>query len=117
LGPLAFALLLGAPRWWGWELGGLEGPARAAAAVTAWMAIWWVTEAIPINATALLPIVLFPLTGVLSAGQVTANYGNPIIFLFLSGFLLSAAIQKWGLHHRIALRIILAVGFSPARII
>ena len=117
LGPALFALLLGAPAWWSWDLGGLDGPARRAVAVTLWMAAWWVTEAIPINATALLPIVLFPLTGVLPASQVTLSYGNPLIFLFLSGFLLSVAIQKWGLHQRIALRIIMAVGFSPARIV
>lgn len=112
LGPVAFLVPLLWP-----VLPSLEGPARAAAATTAWMAIWWITEAIPIPATALLPIVLFPATGVVPAGQVTLQYGNQLIFLFLGGFLLSGAIQKWDLHRRIALRIILAVGLSPGRII
>src|SRR5690625_681838 len=112
LGPIAFLVPLVFP-----VLPTLEGPGRAAAATTAWMAIWWITEAIPIPATALLPIVLFPLTGVLSAGEVTLQYGNSLIFLFLGGFLLSGAIQKWGLHKRIALRIILTVGLSPSRIV
>src|SRR5690625_331005 len=112
LGPIAFFVPLLFP-----VLPTLEGPGRAAAATTAWMAIWWITEAIPIPATALLPIVLFPLTGVSSAGEVTLQYGDPLIFLFLGGFLLSGAIQKWDLHKRIALRIILTVGLSPSRIV
>lgn len=112
LGPVAFLVPLLLP-----VIPTLEGPGRAAAATTAWMAIWWITEAIPIPATALLPIVLFPLTGVLPASEVTLQYGNPLIFLFLGGFLLSAAIQKWDLHKRIALRIILTVGLSPSRIV
>lgn len=112
LGPIAFIVPMMVP-----VLPTLQGPGRAAAATTAWMAVWWITEAIPIAATALLPIILFPLTGVLSAGEVTLQYGNPLIFLFLGGFLLSAAIQKWNLHKRIALRIILTVGLSPARIV
>ncbi|HEY8417002.1 MAG TPA: hypothetical protein VIK93_03075 [Limnochordales bacterium] len=72
LGPALFALILAAP-----ELAGLEGAARGAAALTAWMAAWWVTEAVPLEATALLPIVVYPLTGVISAGQVTLHYGSP----------------------------------------
>lgn len=112
LGPIAFFI----PFVWP-VVPSLEGPARAAAATTAWMALWWVTEAIPIPATALLPVVLFPATGVLPAGQVTLQYGNQLIFLFLGGFLLSGAIQKWNLHRRIALGIILTVGLSPNRII
>lgn len=112
LGPIAFFVPLLLP-----VIPTLQGPGRAAAATTAWMAIWWITEAIPIPATALLPIVLLPLTGVLPVAEATRNYGNPLIFLFLGGFLLSAAIQKWDLHRRIALRIILTVGLSPTRII
>lgn len=112
LGPIAFLVPLLLP-----VIPTLEGPGRAAAATTAWMAIWWITEAVPIPATALLPVVLFPLTGVLPATEVTLTYGSPLIFLFLGGFLLSVAIQKWELHRRIALRIILIVGLSPRRII
>src|SRR5690554_7060035 len=111
LGPALFITLAALP-----ELGGLEGPARYAVAVTAWMAAWWVSEAIPLAATALLPVVLFPLTGVLPASQVTPSYGHPLIFLFLGGFLLSVAVEKWGLHKRIALRILLAFGLEPRRI-
>lgn len=112
LGPALFITLAALP-----ELGGLEGPARYAVAVTAWMAAWWVTEAIPLAATALLPIVLFPLTGVLPASEVTPSYGNPLIFLFLGGFFLSVAVEKWGLHKRIALRILLAFGLEPRKIV
>lgn len=112
LGPALWALIMFLP-----SMGGLEGTARGAAALTAWMAAWWISGAVPVEATALLPIVIYPLTGVLPAGQVTLNYGNNIIFLFLAGFLLSVAIQKWGLHQRLALRIIMLVGFSPARIV
>lgn len=81
------------------------------------MAIWWLSEAIPIYATALVPIVLFPLTGVLSAQETTLNYGHELIYLFLGGFLLSIAVQKWNLHRRIALTIIRLVGFAPSRLI
>jgi len=112
LGPALWALILFLP-----DMGGLEGTARGAAALTVWMAVWWITEAVPVEATALLPIAVYPLTGVVPAGQVTLNYANNVIFLFLAGFLLSAAIQKWGLHQRLALRIIMLVGFSPKRIV
>lgn len=112
LGPALWAVIMLLP-----NMGGLEGAARAAVALTAWMAAWWITEAVPLEATALLPIVVYPLTGVMPAGQVTLQYGNSTIFLFLSGFLLSVAIEKWGLHQRIALQIIMLVGFSPSRIV
>lgn len=78
--------------------------------VTLWMALWWVTEAVPIAVTALLPIVLFPLTGALSIGETTAAYGEKFVFLYLGGFLLAIAIEKWNLHRRIALSIIKFIG-------
>lgn len=87
------------------------------AAVAALMAIWWITEAIPIPATALLPIALFPLLGIMKGTAVAGTYFNHIIFLFIGGFIMALAMQKWNLHRRIALRIMLLIGTSPKRII
>jgi len=87
------------------------------AAVAVLMAIWWITEAIPIPATALLPVALLPLLGVTSGTKVAAAYFNHIIFLFIGGFLMALAMQRWDLHRRIALRIILLVGSSPRRLL
>ncbi|BBI63475.1 hypothetical protein HSBAA_47810 [Vreelandella sulfidaeris] len=81
-------------------------------ATTLWVAVWWITEAIPIPATSLLPIVLLPITGALDGNTVTAAYGNPIIFLFLGGFMIALAMEKWDLHKRIALSIIAVLGTS-----
>jgi len=81
------------------------------------MAILWVTEAIPIPATGLLPLALFPLLGVGSIEETAAPYSNPIIFLFLGGFLMAAAMERWGLHRRLALSIIGAVGTAPRRLV
>lgn len=86
------------------------------AAVAALMAIWWMTEAIPIPATALLPVALFPLLGVMTGKAVAATYFNSIIFLFIGGFIMALAMQRWNLHRRIALRIILTLGTSPRRL-
>ncbi|MBU8935003.1 MAG: SLC13 family permease [candidate division Zixibacteria bacterium] len=87
------------------------------AAVVLLMAIWWITEAIPIPATALLPVALFPLLGIMKGKTVAALYFNNIIFLFIGGFIMALAMEKWGLHRRIALRVILLIGASPRRII
>ncbi|MEW5993564.1 MAG: SLC13 family permease [Candidatus Zixiibacteriota bacterium] len=87
------------------------------AAVAVLMAVWWVTEAIPIPATALLPVVLFPLLGIMKGKSVAPIYFNHVIFLFIGGFIVALAMQKWNLHKRIALRIILLIGTSPKRII
>jgi len=113
LGPLLFALILLGPT--PGEPAGFEG--QAAGAVTAWVAVWWVTEAIPIPATSLLPVVFFPLTGALSVAETTPSYGDPLIFLFMGGFFLAMAMQRWGLHRRIALRTIKFVGTTPSRLI
>jgi sodium-dependent dicarboxylate transporter 2/3/5 len=86
-------------------------------AVASLMAIWWITEAIPIAATSLLPVALFPLLNVMSTGATTIAYANHIVFLFLGGFLIAIAMQKWNLHRRIALHTIRIVGVSPSRII
>lgn len=82
-----------------------------------WMVIWWLTEAIPIPATALLPIPLMPVMGVGGMKEVASQYAHPIIFLFLGGFIMAGAMQKWGLHKRIALKIVSVVGTNPASII
>lgn len=91
--------------------------ARYVAAVTLLMAIFWVTEAVPLEVTALLPIVLFPLLGVLSIREATTPYADPVIFLFLGGFIIAMSMQRWGLHRRIALSIINIVGTSPRRLV
>jgi solute carrier family 13 (sodium-dependent dicarboxylate transporter), member 2/3/5 len=112
LGPAVFALLLFLP-----PPEAMPEAAWHAAAVGSLMAIWWVTEAIPIPATALLPIALFPLVGVLDVAAAASPYANPVIFLFLGGFLIAQAMQRWELHRRVALLVIVAVGTRPTRLI
>jgi len=86
-------------------------------AVAVLMAFWWITEAIPIAATSLLPIVLLPVLGITPISESTAPYANPLIFLFMGGFIIAIAMQRWDLHKRIALRIINYVGVKPSSII
>jgi sodium-dependent dicarboxylate transporter 2/3/5 len=95
-----------------------ENPAvtRAAAAVV-WIATWWITEAIPIPATALLPLVLFPLLKVETAKTIAPAYMNPMIFLFMGGFIIALAIERWNLHRRMALAIIRRIGGHERRIV
>lgn len=83
------------------------------AAVALWMAIWWITEAVPLAATALLPVALFPLLGIMNGKTVAPLYFNHIIFLFIGGFLVALAMQYWQLHKRIALRLLLLFGGCP----
>jgi sodium-dependent dicarboxylate transporter 2/3/5 len=92
-------------------------PALAVSAIAVWMVVWWITEAVPLAVTALLPVVLFPALGVASAGDTTAAYANPLILLFLGGFLMAQAIQRWGLSRRIALWILGLAGERPAGVI
>ena len=87
------------------------------AAVATLMAIWWMTEAIPIPATAILPLGLFPMLGVLDAENASAPYANELIFLFMGGFFLARTMEKWGLHKRIALAIMSFVGTGPNRLV
>ncbi|MFF8764593.1 SLC13 family permease [Nocardiopsis dassonvillei] len=112
LGPLLFVLTLVF-----FEPEGLSSAGRAVLATTLWVATWWITEAIPIPVTSLLPVALLPLTGALEGDAVVAAYGNDIIFLFLGGFSLAIAMEKWNLHQRIALAIVAAIGTSPRRIV
>jgi solute carrier family 13 (sodium-dependent dicarboxylate transporter), member 2/3/5 len=95
----------------------LDGTARATAAIGVLMAVLWLTEALPLPVTSLIPIVLFPLAGVLEIEEATAPYADEIIFLFMGGFMLALAMQRWGLHHRIALLIVRFVGTRPRRLI
>lgn len=95
----------------------LSDPARYTLAITLWMAVWWVTECVPIAVTALLPLMLFPIMGVMSIKDAGASYGAPIIFLFIACFMLATAIERWNLHRRVALNIILWVGSKPSTIV
>ncbi|MDO5621255.1 MAG: DASS family sodium-coupled anion symporter [Paracoccus sp. (in: a-proteobacteria)] len=96
---------------------GLPPDARNVAAIATLMAVWWMTEAIPLSATSLLPIVLIPIFTERTVTQATAPYANPIVFLFLGGFLIAIAMEKWNLHRRIALKTLAAVGVEPKRIV
>ncbi|EHT3703535.1 SLC13/DASS family transporter [Staphylococcus pseudintermedius] len=112
LGPLLFALILLFVR-----PDDLAFKGVYVLAITAWIAIWWITEAIPIPATSLLPLVLLPLGHVMNSATVSAQYGNDIIYLFLGGFILAIAMERWDLHTRIALTIISSIGTSTGRIL
>lgn len=93
-----------------------HAPAAMAGVVT-WMAVWWISEAVPLAVTSLLPLVLFPLLGIDTMGGTATNYGKEIIFLFLGGFLLALALERAQLHRRIALRIIGRIGGTGPRLI
>lgn len=95
----------------------LEAKAALTLAVGSLMVIWWISEAIPLPVTAFLPLVLFPLLGIASLQETASPYANPIIFLFMGGFMIGLAIEKWNLHKRIALNIVRLTGTSGNRII
>ncbi|WP_075871571.1 DASS family sodium-coupled anion symporter [Kocuria sp. CNJ-770] len=96
----------------------LAHPAKLTAATAVLMGVWWMTEAIPIPATALLPLIVFPVLGEdVAVDDVGASYGSNIIFLFMGGFLLALAMQRWNLHRRIALRTVRVMGTRPARMV
>ena len=96
---------------------GLSAVAWKTAAVAVLMAAWWISEAISIYATALIPIIILPLLGIADIRDTTAPYANPLIFLFMGGFIIAIAMQQWNLHRRIALRIVNFVGAKPTSII
>lgn len=112
LGPLVFFLILFAL-----PLPGLSWEGRAVLAVTAWMAVWWISEAIPLGITSLMPLVLLPLMQTVEAGVVASSYGDNLIFLFIGGFALALALERWNLHERIALTIISGVGASTSGLV
>jgi sodium-dependent dicarboxylate transporter 2/3/5 len=111
-GPVLFLFILLAPL-----PQAMPPQALTVAATAVLMAVWWITEALPIPATALLPIVLFPTLGVMDSKEVTSSYADHLIYLFMGGFFLAVTIEKWNLHKRIALHTILLVGISPYRIV
>ncbi len=96
---------------------GMSTEARMVMSATLWIATWWITEAIPIPVTSLLPLILFPLTGAMSVQATATAFGHPILFLYVGGFIIAIAIQKWDLHRRIALHIITWSGSSTRAII
>jgi len=112
IGPLLFLIILILT-----PFEGLSEQGHAVLATTIWIAVWWVTEAIPIAATALLPIVLFPLSGGMNLASTTASFGHKYVFLYLGGFLIAIGIEKWNLHRRIALTIIAFIGSDIRKII
>lgn len=112
LGPVLFAAIMITP-----VPEGLEPSGWTTAAIAILMATWWITEALPIPVIALLPLVLLPYLGVMPIGDATPPYANPLIFLFMGGFMIAIAMQSWNLHRRIALRIVHTVGIKPSSII
>ncbi len=111
-GPLGFALtLLLAPP------AGMPATAWITAGLVWWMAVWWMTEAMPLSATAMLPFILLPLTGVADANKTAGSYYSPIMFLFIGGAFLALAIERTGLHRRLALAMLAHAGTSPLRLL
>ena len=110
-GPLVFLLLYNLP----FTL--LTPEADKVVSVAAWMVIWWITEAVSISVTALIPLTFFPLLDIMDMKTVAANYGSPIVFLFFGGFVIALALEKVMLHKRIALNIIRLTGTSPNRVV
>ena len=113
VGPSIFVLMLVMRQ----EQEFMPSSAWLAAAVALWMAVWWATEAIPVAATALLPLAVFDPLGITSIREAAAPYANPIIFLYLGGFAMAVALERWGLHRRIALAVIDNTGSNGRRLI
>ncbi|MGB8274446.1 MAG: SLC13 family permease, partial [Alphaproteobacteria bacterium] len=107
-GVAAFVLVMALP-----PPQGMPEHAWRVSAVAALMAVWWMTEAAPIAATALVPLAAFPLLGIAPIDKVAPHFANPILFLFLGGFVIASAMEKWGLSRRIALRVLAAAGARP----
>jgi sodium-dependent dicarboxylate transporter 2/3/5 len=112
LGPVCFAAMLLTP-----APAGLSDAGWATAALGVWMAIWWATEAIPLFATALLPLLFLPLLGISDLKAAAAPFANPVVFLLFGGFLIALAVERWNLHRRVAFHIMLAVGNRPLHLI
>lgn len=110
LGLFAVFLALPAPA-------GLSPAGWHAAAVALLMALWWITEALPLAVTSLLPLVLFPALGILPSRQIAHEYANHLVFLFLGGFFIAIAMERWGLHRRLALGLVTRVGTQPRRLV
>lgn len=125
-------VLLKDPYWWLWVISGpiafclmvfavdlVPGKPEVSmmAGITLWIACWWMTEVIDLAITSLLPLVLLPLTGIMDARTAALQYNDQVIFLFVGGFILSFAIEKWGLHKRISLKVLSLIGTSPVKIL
>lgn len=87
------------------------------AAVVIWVAVWWLTEAVHLGITSLLPFLLMPVLGIMKTEEVSMQYMDQIIFLFMGGFFLAYAMEKWGLHERVAYRIIMFMGNRPSKVL
>ncbi|MEN9415999.1 MAG: hypothetical protein RLZ62_2303, partial [Bacteroidota bacterium] len=111
-GPVLFAVVLTLP-----VPEGLEWRARVTAGITLWIAAWWITEPVKPSVTSLLPLVLFPLLGIMPLKSVSSEYGNEIIYLFMAGFFIGKTIEKWNLHKRIALKLVFLMGTNPSRMV
>ncbi|MFC7364107.1 MULTISPECIES: SLC13 family permease [Bhargavaea] len=98
-------------------LPGLSPEGRAVLAITAWIAAWWITEAVPLGIASLMPLILLPVMGAVDGATAASAYGDSLIFLFIGGFALALALEKWNLHERIALTVISAVGTSTSGLV
>ncbi|MCB9354391.1 MAG: SLC13/DASS family transporter [Lewinellaceae bacterium] len=111
-GPTLFLLILLIPL-----PEGMPAAAKTTAAITAWVAAWWIAEPVNLAVTSLLPLVLFPLCGVAPLKAISGKYGDEIIFLFIAGFFFGKTIERWNLHRRIALSMVYWLGSNPARMV
>ncbi len=112
LGPLGFLIILLIP-----SMPGFSPEGQKVIAVAFWMIQWWISEAVPLPVTALVSIICFPLLNILTIQETTNSFGNPIIFLFMGGFMLALALEKWNLHRRISLNIIRLTGTNANGIV
>ena len=97
-GPVVAAVV-----WWIASSQGLPDEATRILSPAAWMLVWWIAEAVPLGVTSVLPMVLFPVMGIASIAETTAPYGSHYVFLFMGGFLIALALERWDLHKRFAL--------------
>lgn len=111
LGPVAYGVTVTVAG------GSLAGPAAQVLGIAVWMAVWWISECLPLAVTALLPIAVFPLVGVATTREAASHFANEVVYLYLGGFLLAAALEHWRAHERIALAVISRVGTDSRRLV
>ena len=112
LGPIVAGLV-----WIAGSSLGLPEKAVPVLSAGAWMLVWWIAEAVPLGVTSVLPMVLFPILGISTIAETTAPYGSHYVFLFMGGFLIAIALERWNLHRRFALNILVVAGGKPRRLI